>query len=517
MKYLLPFVVALAAFFPTSITQAADVAPPAGFRALFDGKSLAGWHGLNPHSLGKLEGEKREAMLKSMRDDFAKHWTVENGELVNVGTGPYATTDAEFGDIEFLIEYKTVAKADSGIYLRGTPQVQIWDKNQVFNPKNPTRRPHLGSGGLFNNTPNSPGRDPLVVADKPFGEWNAFRIRQVGSRTWVWLNEQLVVDGAVMENYYDRTKPLPAKGPIMLQTHGGEIRWRNIFVRDIPADEAAKYAASKGASGGAAKAETYENSLADSLTLHASFDKGFDADFSKGDKTCTTKSGKENVKVEASDEVQLVGEGRFGGALKFPKKGAIRPQFKGKNVLGYNDKNWSTTVSLWLSISPDEDLEPGYCDPVQITGDDSKKGYIFCEWSKDETPRYFRYAIRPLFHIWNPTGVQWADIPFEKRPMVQVAKGPFSRDRWTHVVFTVENLNDKTKKPAGKLYLDGKLQGTIENWDLTFGWDPEQVMLVLGAAYVGRIDDVGVFNRVLSEAEVKRVFELKGGLSELHK
>jgi len=113
--------------------------------------------------------------------------------------------------------------------------------------------------------------------------------------------------------------------------------------------------------------------------------------------------------------------------------------------------------------------------------------------------------------------MQWADIPFEKRPMVQVAKAPFSRDRWTHVVFTVENLNDKTKKPAGKLYLDGKLQGTIENWDLTFGWDPEQVMLVLGAAYVGRIDDVGVFNRVLSEAEVKRVFELKGGLSELRK
>jgi len=158
---------------------------------------------------------------------------VENGELVNAGTGPYATTDVAFGDIELRLEYKTVAKADSGIYLRGTPQVQIWDLNQVFDPKKPDRKPHLGSGGLFNNTPGTPGRDPLVVADKPFGEWNAFRIVQQGDVTSVWLNGRIVVDRAKMENYWDRAKPLPAKGPIMLQTHGGEIRWRNLFVKSL--------------------------------------------------------------------------------------------------------------------------------------------------------------------------------------------------------------------------------------------------------------------------------------------
>lgn len=223
-----------------SALHAADPAPPAGFRALFNGKDLSGWHGLNPHSVVKLTGEKKVGALKKMRDEFADHWRVEKGELVNVGTGPYATTDEEFGDIELLIEYKTVPHADSGIYLRGTPQVQIWDKNQVFDPKKPDRKPHLGSGGLFNNTPNTPGRDPAVVADKEFGEWNSFRIRQIGAKTWVWLNDKLVVDGAVMENYWDRTKPLPAKGPIMLQTHGGEIRWRNLFVHEIGPDEARK-------------------------------------------------------------------------------------------------------------------------------------------------------------------------------------------------------------------------------------------------------------------------------------
>jgi hypothetical protein len=207
--------------------------PPEGFTALFNSKDLTGWYGLNPHAVVKLTGDKKEAALKAMREDFAKHWRVENGELVNDGHGGYATTDKDYGDIELLLEYKTVPKADSGIYLRGTPQIQIWDKNQVFDPKKPDRKPHLGSGGLFNNTPGTPGRDPSELADLEFGEWNKFRIRQIGARTWVWLNGKLVVDGAVMENYWDKTKPLPATGPIMLQTHGGEIRWRNIFVKQI--------------------------------------------------------------------------------------------------------------------------------------------------------------------------------------------------------------------------------------------------------------------------------------------
>ncbi|MHB8903171.1 MAG: family 16 glycoside hydrolase [Thermoguttaceae bacterium] len=227
-------VIFLATFGPL---QAGEPQPPEGFHAIFNGHDLSGWHGLNPHSAANLEGEKKEANLQKQREEFAGHWRVENGELINDGTGPYATTDEEFGDIELLIEYMTVPRADSGIYLRGTPQVQIWDWNQVFDPNRPDRKPHLGSGGLFNNTPGAPGRDPLVLADKPFGQWNRFRIRQVGDRTWVWLNDKPVVDGAKMENYWDRTKPLPARGPIMLQTHGGQIRWRNLFLREVSAEE----------------------------------------------------------------------------------------------------------------------------------------------------------------------------------------------------------------------------------------------------------------------------------------
>lgn len=262
--------------------------------------------------------------------------------------------------------------------------------------------------------------------------------------------------------------------------------------------------------------------LGRALTFHASFDHGLDADFSRGDRTFYSSSNaaplaKGGMKGLPNDEVKIEkGTGRFGDALSFTKKSGVKPFFKGPGILNYNDKNWSGTVSVWLRLTPDVDLEPGYCDPVQIVGNDGKKGFIFLEWSKDESPRFFRYAIRPLFQIWNPTNVQWGDIPFEKRPMVQVARAPFSREKWTHVVFSYENINDKSKPPVGKLYIDGKLQGAIENWDLTFGWEADKVMLTLGSAYIGRMDELAAFNRALSAAEVKALHGLKNGVRELY-
>lgn len=264
---------------------------------------------------------------------------------------------------------------------------------------------------------------------------------------------------------------------------------------------------------GASRAET---DLSQALTLHASFDKGLDADFARGDKTCYDLQGKETKKAAPTAEVRLAPEaGRFGGALHFTKKNNLRPSFKNADVLDYNDQNWNASVAVWLRLHPDKDLEPGYCDPVQIVGDDGNKGFIFLEWSKDENPRYFRYAIRPLFTIWNPDNVGWDKIPFDKRPMVQVERAPFSRDAWTHVVFTLENVNNKEKPQSGRLYLNGKRQGAIENWDLTFGWNPSRVLLVLGAAYVGHMDDLAVFNRGLTDDEVKQLYGLKQGAREL--
>ena len=266
---------------------------------------------------------------------------------------------------------------------------------------------------------------------------------------------------------------------------------------------------------GAAFAQS-PTALKQALTFHASFDKGFDADFSRGDKAAVVRGKQGPVPVAANEELKLVPDGRFGGGLHFTKKGSTQPRFKGAGVLGYNDKNWSASVSVWLRLDPDKDLAPGYCDPVQIVGDDTKKGFIFLEWSKDETPREFRFAIRPLEQIWNPNKLDWAKMTDAQRPAVNLKRAPFSREAWTHAVFTLENVNDKTKKPVGRLYLNAQLMGSIENWDLTLGWNPDAVALVLGAAYVGHLDDLAAFNRALTAAEVKTLNGLKTGVRELH-
>ncbi len=221
------------------VAQAPQLTPPAGFDPLFNGQDLSGWWGagtedprqwmtLDPDALG----EKRRASL----EDINAHWRVENGELVNDGEGLFLTTALDYADFELLLEYRTVALADSGIYLRGCPQVQIWDTREAGGKWNIGAG--LGSGGLWNNSPGTDGKDPLVLADKAFGEWNRVRVLMVGERVSVWLNGMMVVDHARMENYFDRSKPVPRAGPIQLQTHGGEIRWRNVFIREIEPEEA---------------------------------------------------------------------------------------------------------------------------------------------------------------------------------------------------------------------------------------------------------------------------------------
>ncbi len=205
--------------------------PPKGFTALFDGKDLKGWKGgstVDPAKITKEQQEKWNAELP-------KHWKVENGELVSDGHEPYLATKKDYGDFEMWVDWNLSAKGDSGIYLRGCPQVQIWD------PTNEEAHKHgsdKGSGALWNNDKHE--KWPKVLADKPIGEWNRMYIRLIGERVTVILNDKKVVDNVVMENYYDRKKPLPKTGPIELQTHGSETRFRNVFVREIGPEEANK-------------------------------------------------------------------------------------------------------------------------------------------------------------------------------------------------------------------------------------------------------------------------------------
>jgi len=223
----------------SQMAQAADSFPPTGFEVLFNGKDFSGWHGMphyDPVKLAGLPEDERAQLLKTWEDDLAQHWKIVDGVLVNDGHGVYLTTDKSYTDYELLVDYKMFPLGDSGLYLKNTPQVQIWDFTQTGDKLGPERA--LGSGGLWNNSPGKPGKDPLVKADRPLGEWNTLRVLQLGARTSVWLNGQLVVNHAIMENYFNRSLPLIRSGQLQLQTHGSEIQWKNIAIRKIGSDEA---------------------------------------------------------------------------------------------------------------------------------------------------------------------------------------------------------------------------------------------------------------------------------------
>jgi len=270
-----------------STAAAADNDPPEGFVALFNGRDLAGWYGWGTRDPAELrsmsaaeqadyrrrsvEGGLLDAAGRDPGDHLRAHWSVVDGELVNDGKGLYATTDRDYGDFELHVDWKMLPLGDSGIYLRGIPQVQIWDfTNEKVFPLGADK----GSGGLWNNKGEA-GKFPTRRMDRPFGEWNTFRILMVGERVTVNFNGEVVVDHAPLENFFANRKagyvaygkqaqasdpgarpangfmpdPVSPRGPIQLQTHGSEIRWKNVFLREIAAAEADRILAARDGDG----------------------------------------------------------------------------------------------------------------------------------------------------------------------------------------------------------------------------------------------------------------------------
>lgn len=205
--------------------------PVEGFVSHFNGRDLTGWKGLvdNPIAREKMTpielAEKQIAADQRMRDN----WRVENGLLAYFGNGfDNICTVEQYGDFEMIVDWRldpTGKEPDAGIYLRGTPQVQIWDIARV------NVGAQVGSGGLYNNQKNR--STPLCVADNPLGEWNSFYIKMVGQHVTVRLNGILVVDNVPLENYWDRSRPIFPVEQIELQAHGSKVYYRDIFIRRL--------------------------------------------------------------------------------------------------------------------------------------------------------------------------------------------------------------------------------------------------------------------------------------------
>ena len=207
-----------------TLATAADNTPPEGFTALFNGADLTGWKGLveSPPRRAMMTPEELAAAQKVADEKAFAHWSVVDGVITYDGKGDSLCTAKDYANFELYVDWKIGPQGDSGIYLRGSPQVQIWDP-VLFD---------TGSGGLYNNKEN-PSK-PTVTADKPIGEWNTFHIKMVGEKVWVTLNGQLVVDNVTMENYWERDKPIYPTGQIELQHHGNPIYFKNIYIKELP-------------------------------------------------------------------------------------------------------------------------------------------------------------------------------------------------------------------------------------------------------------------------------------------
>jgi HEAT repeat protein len=202
-----------------------------GFKPMFNGQDLSGWQGLveNPVLRAKMKPAELAKKQIEANKKVPGNWSVREGCIWFNGAGDNLCSIKEYGDFEMLVDWKITKKGDSGIYLRGSPQVQIWDTSRV------DAGAQVGSGGLYNNQVNT--SKPLKVADNPVGDWNSFRIIMIGEKVSVWLNGELVVDNVTLENYWDRKIPIFPVGPIELQAHGTDLAFRDIFVREISEKE----------------------------------------------------------------------------------------------------------------------------------------------------------------------------------------------------------------------------------------------------------------------------------------
>jgi len=260
------------------------------------------------------------------------------------------------------------------------------------------------------------------------------------------------------------------------------------------------------------------DSLRATLGFLASFDRGFDADYAHGDNLIY--SAPSYSKLDATmpgvanpDVVIAKGQGRYGDALQFRKKNTQALFYRASVNTGYRQRNWSGTVSFWLNLSPDTDLD-GYTDPLQLTDKTYNNAAIWVDFTRDDKPRHFRLGVFGDSAAWNKGNLPSDKDPFFNQRTVVVTQPPFARGQWTHVALTFSGLGTDSGGTA-KLYLNGKLAGTAAGIREPFNWEPFLATIRLGVNYTGLFDELSIYTRALSDAEVDALFKLDGGVAAL--
>jgi hypothetical protein len=244
------------------------------------------------------------------------------------------------------------------------------------------------------------------------------------------------------------------------------------------------------------------------LTFRASFDGGTDAVVALGDpRLYSAPSYKEQAAAQpglAGTDVEWAkGAGKVGDALRFRSKNERAVFYKADKNVPFQAQNWTGTVSFWLSLDPETDLAPGYCDPIQLTDKAYNDSAIWVDFTKDDKPRHFRLGVFGALKVWNPQDIHPDKNPNFLNRLVVVRQTPFARGKWTHVAITHERLG--SGKGVARLYLDGKLQGATPVIAEPFEWDVARGAIRLGVSYVGLMDEVAIFRRALSPREVAQL------------
>ena len=244
------------------------------------------------------------------------------------------------------------------------------------------------------------------------------------------------------------------------------------------------------------------------MTLHAGFDGGTDASFGAGDKHLYTAPSYK-VQSEAqpglgNSDVEIAkGAGRVGDCLRFKKKNERAIFYKADKNVAFDAANWTGTISFWLKLDPDKELEPGFCDPIQVTDKAYNDSAIWVDFTKDDKPRHFRLGVFGALTAWNP-----GNIPPDKNPkfdarLVAVSKPPFAADKWTHVAIVYSGVG--SGKGKAQLYLNGQSMGMTPAIEEKLQWDVSKAAIRLGVNYVGLFDELAIFNRELTANEIRRL------------
>jgi hypothetical protein len=259
--------------------------------------------------------------------------------------------------------------------------------------------------------------------------------------------------------------------------------------------------------------------ILDSLTFYASFDNGFGADLASGDPcfyTAPSWTDRSRPRVvDSGNEHFTIHEnrGRHANALWIDNSWTPVYFFKAAGNIAYREEDWSGTVSFWLKLSPKDDLPEGFSDPIQLTDKSWNDGALFVDFTDDDD-RIFRFAFFPDREVWDPEKRNWEDVPREERPMIEVTEPVFHHDEWTHLAFTFQNFNSGKPDAVINTYINGSNYAGLTGMEQTVTWNPEQAAIWLGYNYRGYFDELAIFDRALTEAEVQELFSLPAPVRE---